>query len=196
VLAQAPAACLLLAAVGTLTAVGAGLVSATRPTVKVALAWSTCAQMGFLLVECAVGAWPLALMHLVGHSVYKAHAFLGAGETVAAWTRRPAALPAAALLGRAGLVAVAYAAVHVLVGPGTPHALTNAGWTLLAAGLGLSAALRFALTRRPDGRLARTLLPLLAAGLHLDERVSALALRLWPPPAARPLTPRPAEVLP
>jgi NAD(P)H-quinone oxidoreductase subunit 5 len=76
---------LLLVAIGLTSVVGASLVTMTRVSVKVALAWSTCAQMGFMLVQCGLGAWPLALLHLVAHSVYKAHAFLSAGSTVERW---------------------------------------------------------------------------------------------------------------
>ena len=54
----------------------------TRISVKVMLAWSTCAQMGFMLMQCGLGAYGLALLHLVGHSLYKAHAFLAAGGAV------------------------------------------------------------------------------------------------------------------
>jgi NAD(P)H-quinone oxidoreductase subunit 5 len=46
------------------------------------LAWSTCAQMGFMLMQCGLGAWDMALLHLLAHSLYKAHAFLGAGGAV------------------------------------------------------------------------------------------------------------------
>jgi len=35
-----------------------------------------------MLVECGVGAWHLALLHLVAHSLYKAHAFLASGSVV------------------------------------------------------------------------------------------------------------------
>jgi NAD(P)H-quinone oxidoreductase subunit 5 len=72
----------LLVCVGTLTALLAGLVMTTRISVKVALAWSTCAQMGFMLLECGLGAYSLALLHLVAHSLYKAHAFLASGRAV------------------------------------------------------------------------------------------------------------------
>ncbi len=54
----------------------------TRISIKVRLAWSTCAQMGFMLMEIGLGLYELALLHLVAHSLYKAHAFLSAGETV------------------------------------------------------------------------------------------------------------------
>lgn len=69
---------------GATTAAVAGLVMMTRVSVKVALAWSTAAQMGFMLMECGLGAYELALLHLVAHSCYKAHAFLSSGSVVSA----------------------------------------------------------------------------------------------------------------
>jgi NAD(P)H-quinone oxidoreductase subunit 5 len=85
-LAESLAAQALLVAVGTFTAVVAALVMTTRISIKVALAWSTCAQMGFMLMQIGLGAWEMALLHLVAHSLYKAHAFLGAGGAVRATT--------------------------------------------------------------------------------------------------------------
>ena len=73
---------------GTASAVLASLIMMTRISVKVNLAWSTCAQMGFMLMECGLGAYSLALLHLVAHSLYKAWAFLGSGRTVAEVVRR------------------------------------------------------------------------------------------------------------
>ncbi|RCS59303.1 NADH-quinone oxidoreductase subunit L [Parvibium lacunae] len=67
---------------GSLTAVVAALVMTTRISIKVMLAWSTCAQMGFMLLQCGLGAYDLALLHLLAHSLYKAYAFLNAGDTV------------------------------------------------------------------------------------------------------------------
>lgn len=72
----------LLVVVGSVTAAVAALVMMTRISVKVMLAWSTCAQMGFMLMQCGLGAYDLALLHLVAHSLYKAHAFLAAGGAV------------------------------------------------------------------------------------------------------------------
>jgi NAD(P)H-quinone oxidoreductase subunit 5 len=82
-LSAAPAAQTLLVVVGGLTAVLAGMVMMTRISIKVRLAWSTCAQMGLMLLECGLGLYELALVHLLAHSLYKAYAFLGAGDTVA-----------------------------------------------------------------------------------------------------------------
>ncbi len=72
----------LLVVAGSVTAAVAALVMMTRISVKVMLAWSTCAQMGFMLMQCGLGAYELALLHLVAHSLYKAHAFLAAGGAV------------------------------------------------------------------------------------------------------------------
>ena len=77
-----PIARALLVGIGGLTAVLAGLVMLTRITVKVRLAWSTCSQMGFMVMECGLGLYDLALLHLIAHAAYKAYAFLGAGDTV------------------------------------------------------------------------------------------------------------------
>lgn len=82
-LSAAPTAQTLLVVVGGLTAVLAGLVMMTRISIKVRLAWSTCAQMGLMLLQCGLGLYELALIHLLAHSLYKAYAFLGAGDTVA-----------------------------------------------------------------------------------------------------------------
>ncbi|MDX1558210.1 MAG: NADH-quinone oxidoreductase subunit L [Marinobacter sp.] len=81
-ISEVSAAQWLLLAVAGPTAVFASLVMMTRISIKVKLAWSTCSQMGWMLVECALGLYELALLHLVAHSAYKAHTFLNAGNTV------------------------------------------------------------------------------------------------------------------
>lgn len=81
-LQQATAARVLLLTFGLATSVLAGMVMLTRISIKVRLAWSTVAQMGFMLLECALGLYTLAALHLIGHSLYKAHAFLSASSVV------------------------------------------------------------------------------------------------------------------
>jgi len=70
----------LLALVGLATLVIASLVMLTQTAVKSSLAWSTTGQLGFMLLELGLGLFALALLHLIGHSLYKAHAFLAAGS--------------------------------------------------------------------------------------------------------------------
>lgn len=91
----------LLVAFGLGTAVLAGMVMMTRVSIKVRLAWSTVAQMGFMLLECGLGLYTLAALHLIGHSLYKAHAFLSASTAVVDTRARalhPAATPQPASL--------------------------------------------------------------------------------------------------
>jgi NAD(P)H-quinone oxidoreductase subunit 5 len=78
----AHAARALLVLIGLLTAVLAGFAMLTRVSIKVRLAWSTVAQMGFMVMECGLGLYECAALHLIGHSLYKAQAFLSSGETV------------------------------------------------------------------------------------------------------------------
>ncbi|MCR9127802.1 MAG: oxidoreductase [Rhodobacteraceae bacterium] len=116
VMLAAPGVLALLALLGGLTALFAGLVMLTQPAVKTALAWSTIAQMGFMVFQCGLALFPLALLHIVAHSLYKAHAFLSAGTAVdaVAQIRRPGpvAVPGGRAVARAfGLALAIYAAV-------------------------------------------------------------------------------------
>lgn len=77
-----PAARWLLVVLGLGTALLAGFVMLTRVSIKLRLAWSTVAQMGFMVLECGLGLYTLAALHLIGHSLYKAHAFLSASSVV------------------------------------------------------------------------------------------------------------------
>jgi NAD(P)H-quinone oxidoreductase subunit 5 len=77
-----PGALELLAAVGGFTALFGSLVMITQTSVKRSLAFSTIAQMGFMMLQCGLGAFSLALFHIVAHSLYKAHAFLSSGRTI------------------------------------------------------------------------------------------------------------------
>jgi NAD(P)H-quinone oxidoreductase subunit 5 len=79
---QSPIAQWLLLVVGGITAIVASLIMMTRISIKVMLAWSTCAQMGFMLLECGLGLYELALLHLIAHSFYKAYTFLSSGDAV------------------------------------------------------------------------------------------------------------------
>lgn len=81
-MALAPVAQWTLIVVAGLSTLISALVMMTRISLKVRLAWSTCAQMGLMLIECALGLYELALLHLLTHSLYKAYAFLSTGEAV------------------------------------------------------------------------------------------------------------------
>ncbi|GAB2488999.1 proton-conducting transporter transmembrane domain-containing protein [Arenimonas alkanexedens] len=67
---------------GSVTALFGSLVLMTQTSVKVTLAYSTIAQMGFMMLQIGLGAFSAALLHLVAHSLYKAHAFLSSGSVI------------------------------------------------------------------------------------------------------------------
>lgn len=117
----APGVLAVLAMLGGFTALFGALVMLTQPSVKTSLAWSTVAQMGFMILQCGLALFPLALLHIVAHSLYKAHAFLASGgavEQVAAIRRPgPVAVPSGAAVGRAFLIALAiYAGIAAAFG--------------------------------------------------------------------------------
>jgi NAD(P)H-quinone oxidoreductase subunit 5 len=119
-----------LAVIGLVTLLLASLVMLTQTSIKVSLAWSTTAQMGFMLLECGAGLYSLAMLHLVAHSLYKAHAFLASGSGVDAF-RAPAIA-----VGRS-----AYTPVRLLGALATGSAMT----LLVAAAFGITAAAQPAL---------------------------------------------------
>ncbi|KAA5546111.1 oxidoreductase [Roseiconus nitratireducens] len=80
--ALSPVALSGLAILGGLTAGFAALVMMTQTSVKKSLAYSTIAQMGFMMLQCGLGAYAAAMLHLLAHSLYKAHAFLSSGSVI------------------------------------------------------------------------------------------------------------------
>lgn len=105
-----PGAMAALVVLGGFTALFGATVMLTQSAVKTALAWSTVAQMGFMLLQCGLGLWTLALLHIVAHSLYKAHAFLSSGGAVdaVASIRKPGpvAVPGAAAVWRSFALAI------------------------------------------------------------------------------------------
>lgn len=68
--------------VGLFSLAATSLMMVTATNIKGSLAYSTCAQMGFMLMECGLGLYSLAVLHIISHAVYKAHAFLSSGSVV------------------------------------------------------------------------------------------------------------------
>ena len=103
-----------LAVVGGFTALFGSVVMLTQTSIKVRLAWSTISQMGFMMLQCGLGAFSAAALHIVAHSLYKAHAFLSAGSIIdisrASWVARPHGKPhpARLVLALAGAVGLTW----------------------------------------------------------------------------------------
>ncbi|MHB8744225.1 MAG: NADH-quinone oxidoreductase subunit 5 family protein [Sulfuricaulis sp.] len=69
-------------AVGLITAILGSILMLTQNDIKKALGYSTMGQMGFMFVECGVGAFSLAIYHLIAHGLFKGTLFLGAGSVI------------------------------------------------------------------------------------------------------------------
>lgn len=72
----------LLFVVGLVTAIIGSVLMLTQNDIKKALGYSTMGQMGFMIMECGVGAFSLAIYHLIAHGLFKGTLFLGAGSVI------------------------------------------------------------------------------------------------------------------
>jgi len=70
--------------IGGLTAIIAQFTKLLQVNVKQKLACSTIAQMGFMIMQCGLGFFNAAVVHLILHGFYKAYLFLSSGEEIAA----------------------------------------------------------------------------------------------------------------
>jgi NAD(P)H-quinone oxidoreductase subunit 5 len=149
----APIARWMLVGIGVTTALLAGLVILTRISIKVRLAWSTVAQMGFMVMECGLGLYTLALLHLIGHSLYKAHAFLAASSAVEA-TRvrmlRGTVAPSVASLLVAPLVSATLVAALLWLHARVLHVVAWPWWWNGVLALAWAPLLWLPAQRRPD----------------------------------------------
>ncbi|MCB1724883.1 MAG: NADH-quinone oxidoreductase subunit L [Gammaproteobacteria bacterium] len=68
--------------VGLVTAVIGSVLMLAQNDIKKALGYSTMGQMGFMIMECGVGAFSLAIYHLIAHGLFKGTLFLGAGGVI------------------------------------------------------------------------------------------------------------------
>jgi NAD(P)H-quinone oxidoreductase subunit 5 len=195
---SSPGAMAALVMIGGLTALFGATVMLTQSAVKTALAWSTVSQMGFLLLQCGLGLWTLALLHIVAHSLYKAHAFLSSGSavrTIAAARRPgPVAIPSLGAVGRAfALALVLYVVVaagfDVIEGPKPAQALALGAILIFGVAYlvaqGLADAAPRALTLRTMGAAFAA-----AMGYFTFHLVAGA---LWGPALPAPPVPGPLE---
>ncbi|MGA0058030.1 MAG: proton-conducting transporter membrane subunit [Planctomycetota bacterium] len=147
-LTASPAARTLLVLSGAATALFASWTGASRVSFKTGLAWSTSSQMGFMLLQCGLGLYEMAWLHLIAHSVYKARAFLSAGSVVRApIERRRPFLRAHARLG----AAVTLPMLGILVGVGVLDPAREPAWTAMAVVVALAVAPLVGQCAQPGG---------------------------------------------
>ena len=68
--------------IGLLTAFFAASVGFFQKDIKKVIAYSTCSQLGFMFVACGLGAFNVAIFHLITHGYFKALLFLSSGSVI------------------------------------------------------------------------------------------------------------------
>lgn len=79
---ESPVAMIIVAVIGTLTAIVAATIALTQYDIKKALAYSTMSQLGFMMAGMGVGAFTAGLFHLFTHAFFKAMLFLCSGSVI------------------------------------------------------------------------------------------------------------------
>lgn len=79
---MAPGVMTLIAVIGAVTALVAATIALTQRDIKRVLAYSTISQLGFMFMAAGVGAFFVAIFHLVTHAFFKACLFLGSGSVI------------------------------------------------------------------------------------------------------------------
>jgi NADH-quinone oxidoreductase subunit L len=78
----APEVLLVIAYVGLVTLFLSATVAVVGTDIKRVLAFSTCSQLGYMMLALGVGGWGAGLFHLLTHAFFKALLFLGAGSVI------------------------------------------------------------------------------------------------------------------
>src|SRR5450755_4361097 len=79
---RAPMALMVVAIIGTLTALFAATIGITQTDIKKVLAYSTVSQLGYMFMACGVGAFSAGIFHLMTHAFFKGLLFLAAGSVI------------------------------------------------------------------------------------------------------------------
>jgi NADH-quinone oxidoreductase subunit L len=72
----------LVAYIGAITALFAGLIAFTQFDIKKVLAYSTVSQLGFMVAAAGMGAYVAAMFHLITHAFFKGLLFLSSGSVI------------------------------------------------------------------------------------------------------------------
>ncbi|UCD30838.1 MAG: hypothetical protein JSV38_08390 [Desulfobacterales bacterium] len=75
--------------IGVLTVLLGASMMLVQNDIKKTLGFSTMGQMGYMIMECGLGAFALAIFHLIAHGLFKATLFLGAGTGIHASREEP-----------------------------------------------------------------------------------------------------------
>lgn len=190
VFTQAPGALHMLVIFGAITAGFGAIVMLAQPGVKRALAYSTIAQMGFMMLQCGLGAWPLALLHLVAHSLYKANSFLTAGSTIGSVPRTAIPLKTSSLISGLLLGALLVTVLSTFGHLFAPHAGSPifTGILALALAYGLARAFSTKGDRLSAVRAVAVVSGIALANVILHTGASLIVIEAATPPTPLVLT--------
>lgn len=79
--------------IGMLTAILGASMMLAQNDIKKTLGFSTIGQMGYMIMECGLGAFALAVFHLIAHGIFKATVFLNCGNVIHKARQEPAFPP-------------------------------------------------------------------------------------------------------
>ncbi|MEQ1607050.1 MAG: NADH-quinone oxidoreductase subunit L [Pyrinomonadaceae bacterium] len=79
---MSPTAMWIIAIIGAATAIFAASSAIAQNDIKKVLAYSTVSQLGFMFLAAGVGAFTVAIFHVMTHAFFKALLFLGSGSVI------------------------------------------------------------------------------------------------------------------
>jgi NADH-quinone oxidoreductase subunit L len=79
---NAPTAMWIVAVIGAATAIFAATIAIAQNDIKKVLAYSTVSQLGYMFLAAGVGAFSVAIFHVMTHAFFKALLFLGSGSVI------------------------------------------------------------------------------------------------------------------
>jgi len=162
----APEVLLIIAYCGLVTLFMSAMTALVMTDIKRVLAYSTCSQLGYMMLALGVGGWTAGLFHLLTHAFFKALLFLCAGSVIHGCHHEQDLRKMGGLRKKMPITAFAML-VGVLAIAGTPF---FSGW--YSKDMILSSALGFGLAHQ--SHLLLFVVPLLTAGL-----TAFYMFRLW-----------------
>jgi NADH-quinone oxidoreductase subunit L len=82
VFAASDSAAMVVAIIGAITALMAATIGLVQNDIKRVLAYSTCSQLGYMIMALGLGSMTAGIFHLMTHAFFKSLLFLGAGSVI------------------------------------------------------------------------------------------------------------------
>ncbi|MBX9625322.1 MAG: NADH-quinone oxidoreductase subunit L, partial [Gemmataceae bacterium] len=161
-----PEVLLVIAYTGAATLFVSATIALVQTDIKRVLAYSTCSQLGYMMLALGVGGWVAGLLHLVTHAFFKALLFLCSGSVIHGCHHEQDLRKMGGLFARMPVTAVTML-VGVLAIAGMPF---FSGW--YSKDQIISSALGYGLLHKQHALLA--VLPVVGAGL-----TGFYMFRLW-----------------